>query len=68
MTPTGLAYPLQVAEREFLRASIAVWQHLDEHGRCPAPAAFNEGIALRKREKAAWETYRDLLVQTGAGV
>lgn len=57
--------PLTVARQEFLVASIAVWRHLDEHGRCPASSAFDEGIALRKREKAAWEAYRDLLAATG---
>lgn len=62
----GLAHPLTVARQEFLRASVAVWREID---RLSAEPSGYRGLPpetdLRKRERAAWQSYRDLLAATG---
>lgn len=42
------------AEHEFLQASVAVWQEIDKGG-----PPLDSSVELRKRERAAWEKYRD---------
>jgi hypothetical protein len=53
---------LVVARDEFLAASVAVWREigrLDSRPEGYHPIAMD--VELRKRERAAWERYRDLL-------
>jgi hypothetical protein len=50
------------AREEFLAASVAVWREIDRLASRPEgyhPTAMD--AELRKRERAAWERYRDLL-------
>ncbi len=50
------------AQAEFLAASVTVWREIDRLDSRPEgyrPTAMD--VELRKRERAAWERYRDLL-------
>jgi hypothetical protein len=60
-----LAVDLAEAQAEFLAASVAVWREIDRLDSRPEgyhPTAMD--LELRKRERAAWERYRDLLDRT----
>lgn len=57
-----MAGTLGDAEMEFLAASVAVWREIDRLDSRPGgyhPTDMD--IELRKRERAAWVRYRDLL-------
>lgn len=56
-----VAGPLRTAEREFLDVSIEVWRELDKREPYTSVNALDSATELRKREKAAWERYRDEL-------
>jgi len=67
--PLAESIELDEAERVFLRTSVAVWREIDrltaEHdGVYPGLPAGDE---LRRREREAWERYRDLLDRRPAG-
>ena len=55
--------PLMSAEREFLIASVAVWREIDRLSgdEYRGIEITKEGVALRRREREAWERYRELL-------
>lgn len=60
--PFVCALDLEIAKREFLSASIAVWREIDRLS--ALPDGYNglpQGTDPRKRELAAWEVYRGLL-------
>lgn len=58
MSPAGGE---RCAEREFLEASVAVWRELDKREPYTSANALDSSTELRKREKAAWEHYKDQL-------
>ena len=62
MTVPPLSGEIAAAEQAFLEASVAVWREIDRLDTRPEgyhPTAMD--VDLRKRERAAWEQYRDLL-------
>lgn len=56
---------LTEAEQEFLAASVAVWRAIDramaEQPHYQGIEVMEEGVALRERERAAWDRYKVLL-------
>ncbi len=62
--PDGEDEEFAGALADFLAASVAVWREIDRLDSRPEgyhPTAMD--VELRKRERAAWERYRDLLDQ-----
>lgn len=58
----GQAEPLVAAGREFVRASVAVWREIDALSQQPGGYhGLDSSTELRRKEAAAWESYRDLL-------
>jgi hypothetical protein len=57
---------LEIAEKAFLAASTAVWREIE---RIEASGEGYHGIAastrLRRKEREAWERYRDALEAAG---
>jgi hypothetical protein len=62
---------MTAAEREFLDASVAVWREIDARrdaeGHDVAIEKFEHGRELRLRERAAWERYRDEVLDAENG-
>jgi hypothetical protein len=53
----------EFAEREFVDASVAVWREIDRLSSAPEGyRGLHSSTSLRKREKAAWERYRDIVL------
>jgi hypothetical protein len=54
------------AEREFLAASVAVWREIDRLAAQPGGySGLDASTELRRRERAAWEAYRETLLTAG---
>lgn len=60
-----------MAEREFLAASVAVWRAIDAAIANDPPykglEVTEEGRELRIREREAWDLYRSFLDDSGGG-
>ena len=53
---------LELAEAEFLAASIAVWREIDRLDAEPdGYHPMRMSVELRQAERRAWERYRDLI-------
>jgi hypothetical protein len=67
--PAPAAAARLTAEREFLDASIAVWREIDRRQREPGSGytGLSAATDLRRRERAAWERYRDEVLDASEG-